>query len=322
MDPDIEILHRAGVAPWRIRLAERVEASRVQTVVIVVIVVNAVVLALETDAQVMRVAGDVLHLVDRICLAVFVVELAAKLLAYGRHFWHSGWRVFDLVVVAVALVPGSGPFAALRALRVLRVFRLLTAVPALRRVVAAFLHAIPGLSGVIAVMGVIFFTAGVLATSLFGHSHPQWFGSLGASLYSLFQIMTLESWSMGIVRPVMEVHPMAWAFFVPFIVVATFTVLNLFIGIIVSTMQELSLAEAAEKAAAAGDADAVTSTALSPTGDELTDRPELTAVTPDTGPPDAGPHRAVEPAGDLRTLAAIDRLEEQVRALRAGLTRR
>jgi voltage-gated sodium channel len=110
----------------------------------------------------------------------------------------------------------------------------------LRKVVAAFLHAIPGLTGVIMVMGIFYYTAGVLATTLFGATHPDWFGSLGRSLYTLFQIMTLESWSMGIVRPVMTTHPWAWAFFIPFIVIATFTILNLFIGIIVSTMQELA----------------------------------------------------------------------------------
>jgi voltage-gated sodium channel len=90
-------------------------------------------------------------------------------------------------------------------------------------------------------MTIFFYTAAVLATQLFGSTHPQWFGDLGSSLYTLFQIMTLESWSMGIVRPVMESHPWAWAFFVPFIILATFTILNLFLGIIVSTMQELSM---------------------------------------------------------------------------------
>jgi voltage-gated sodium channel len=119
-------------------------------------------------------------------------------------------------------------------------------VPSLRRVVAAFLHAIPGLMGVMALLGVLFYTAAVLATKLFGADFPQWFGSIGASLYTLFQVMTLESWSMGIVRPVMEVHPWAWAFFVPFIIATAFTALNLFIGIIVSTMQELALKETEE----------------------------------------------------------------------------
>ena len=172
---------------------------------------------------------------------VFVIEIAIKMVAYRRFFWRSGWNLFDLAVIAVALVPGAGPWSVLRSLRVLRVLRLLTVIPALRKVVAAFLHSIPGLAGVVAVMAIFFYTAGVLATRLFGGTHPDWFGSLGKSLYTLFQIMTLESWSMGIVRPVMESHPLAWAFFVPFIIIATFTILNLFIGIIVSTMQELSM---------------------------------------------------------------------------------
>lgn len=144
------------------------------------------------------------------------------------------------MVVAIALAPNIGPWSILRSLRILRVFRLMTTVPQLRKVVAAFLHAIPGLSGVILVMAIFFYVTGVLATTMFGPAFPVWFGTLGKSLYSLFQIMTLESWSMGIVRPVMETYPWAWAFFVPFIVIATFTILNLFIGIIVSTMQELS----------------------------------------------------------------------------------
>jgi len=166
--------------------------------------------------------------------------LVIKLIAYRSRFWLSGWNIFDFLVVAVAIVPGVGPWAVLRSLRVLRILRLLTVIPSLRKVVAAFLHSIPGLAGVVAVMSIFFYTAGVLATRLFGEEYPDWFGSLPASLYTLFQVMTLESWSMGIVRPVMETHPWAWAFFVPFIVIATFTILNLFIGIIVSTMQELS----------------------------------------------------------------------------------
>lgn len=227
--------------PWRRRLGHWVESPGTQRFIIGLILLNAVILGLETDRKMVERFGEWLRLIDALCLAIFVVEIALKLLAFGRAFWRSGWNLFDAFVVGVALIPGGGPLAVLRSLRVLRVLRLLTAVPSLRRVVAAFLHAIPGLGGVVAVMAVFFYTAGVLATALFGESHPQWFGTLGGSLYSLFQIMTLESWSMGIVRPVMEDHPWAWAFFVPFIMIATFTILNLFIGIIVSTMQELSV---------------------------------------------------------------------------------
>jgi voltage-gated sodium channel len=236
-----DLTRRTGIAPWRLALARWVESKRVQYAIVAVILANAVILGLETSPSAMASWGGLLVTLDRLCLAVFVVELLIKLAAYQRHFWRSGWNLFDLAVVAVALVPGVGPWAVLRSLRVLRVLRLLTVIPSLRKVVAAFLHSIPGLAGVVAVMAIFFYTAGVLATRLFGENFPDWFGSLGRSLYTLFQIMTLESWSMGIVRPVMESHPLAWAFFVPFIVIATFTILNLFIGIIVSTMQELSM---------------------------------------------------------------------------------
>jgi voltage-gated sodium channel len=209
-------------------------------VVTTLILINAVVLGLATDPRAMQAYGRVLMWIDQVCLGAFVVELGLKLAVYRGLFWRNGWNWFDALVVGVALVPGAGAWSVLRSLRVLRVLRLLTVLPSLRKVVAAFLHAIPGLTGVMMVMAIFYYTAGVLATTLFGSAHPEWFGSLWRSLYTLFQIMTLEGWSMGIVRPVMATHPWAWAFFVPFIIIATFTILNLFIGIIVSTMQELA----------------------------------------------------------------------------------
>ena len=229
-----------GLASDREKLRHFLDSKKAQGTIVTLIIVNALVLGLETDPNLQARYGTILGFLDRICLLVFVLEIALRMFAEGRTFWRHGWNWFDAGVVGVALIPGSGPWAVLRSLRVLRVLRLLTIAPQMRRVVAAFLHSIPGLSAVISVMLVFFYTAGVLATTFFGSTYPNWFGSLGKSLYSLFQIMTLESWSMGIVRPVMETHPWAWAFFVPFIVIATFTILNLFIGIIVSTMQELS----------------------------------------------------------------------------------
>ena len=226
---------------WRKSLADWLETPRVQRVVVAVILFNAVILGLKTDATIMAHWGGLLRWLDGASLGFFLVEIGLRIVAQGFRYWRQGWNIFDFLVVAIALVPDAGAWSVLRGLRVLRVLRLLTVVPQLRKVVAAFLHAIPGLSGVVAVMVVFLYTVAVLATNLFGQTHPEWFGSLGASLFSLFQIMTLESWSMGIVRPLMETHPWAWVFFVPFIIIATFTILNLFIGIIVSTMQELSL---------------------------------------------------------------------------------
>jgi voltage-gated sodium channel len=236
----IEKLKRKNPALWRIRLGTWIESLPVQKFIVGVILFNAAILGMETSHSLMASYGPLLVALDKLCLLIFIAELSCKIAAFRSLFWRSGWNLFDFMVITIALLPGTGVWAVLRSLRVLRVLRLLTVIPQLRKVVAAFLHAIPGLAGVMAVMAIFFFTAGVLATKLFGNSFPDWFGSLGKSLYSLFQIMTLESWSMGIVRPVMEVYPYAWAFFVPFIIIATFTILNLFIGIIVSTMQELS----------------------------------------------------------------------------------
>lgn len=241
-DDLIALRKRGGVSSRRLRLAAWVESPRVQHFVVAVILLNAVVLGFETNRSLMSSDwGSALVLVDKLCLVVFIIEILAKLLAYRGSFFRSGWNVFDFFVVGIALVPGAGPWAVLRSLRVLRVLRLLTVVPALRKVVSAFLHALPGLGGVVIVMAIFLYTAAVLATNLFGADYPVWFGGLGRSLFSLFQILTLEGWA-DMARTIMEKHPWAPAFFIPFILIATFTVLNLFIGIIVSTMQELALA--------------------------------------------------------------------------------
>jgi len=202
-----------------------------------VILFNAVILGLQTAPQAMPSMQGVLYAVDRICLAIFVVELTIRLYAWRGRFFLDPWSIFDLVVVVIALVPASGPLAVLRAFRVLRVLRVLTIVPSMRRVVSALLGALPGLGAIAMLLLLIYYVFAVIATDLFGRNFPDWFGNIGLSLYTLFQVMTLESWSMGISRPVMETFPYAWLFFVPFILIATFTILNLFIAIIVNAMQ-------------------------------------------------------------------------------------
>lgn len=218
--------------------------------ILALIIVNAIVLGLETSAELRATHGDWLAALDRAILAVFVVELALRLFVHRAAFWRDPWSLFDFAVVAIALAPATGQFAVLRALRVLRVLRILTIVPSMRRVVGGLLAAIPGLSSIAMVLALVFYVFAVITTNLFGTSFPDWFGTLGRSLYTLFQVMTLESWSMGIVRPVMEVYPYAWGFFIPFILIATFTMLNLFIGIIVSAMQSFTDADKAETIAA------------------------------------------------------------------------
>ncbi|MBL8390481.1 MAG: ion transporter [Candidatus Accumulibacter sp.] len=227
----------------RQRVRAWVEQPRVQNFIIGLILVNAVLLGLETSTSVMAMAGGPIVMLDYTILAVFVGEIALRLYAHRAAFWRDPWSVFDFAVVAIALVPATGPLAVLRALRVLRVLRLLTMVPSMRRVVGALLAAIPGLGSIAMVLLLIYYVFAVIATKLFAATHPEWFGNLGRSLYTLFQVMTLESWSMGIARPVMENFPYAWIFFVTFILVATFTMLNLFIAIIVNAMQSYTEAE-------------------------------------------------------------------------------
>ncbi|MEX2631807.1 MAG: ion transporter [Tistlia sp.] len=233
-------------AGLRARLRRLIERRGFQIAIAALIVVNAVTLGLETSATAMAAAGPLLLALDKAVLAVFVAELALKMSAYGWRFFRDPWNIFDSLVVGIALVPATGNLSILRALRVLRVLRLISAVPSMRRVVTALLSAIPGMGSIFALLSLIYYVFSVMATKLYGARFPEWFGTIGDSAYSLFQIMTLESWSMGIVRPVMEVHPAAWAFFVPFILVTSFTVLNLFIAIIVNAMQSQHDADIAE----------------------------------------------------------------------------
>lgn len=233
MTPEVPATMRG----WRGQLRGFIEKPLTQRVILLLILANAVILGLETSPSLMASHGSLLVALDQAILAVFVVEIAARLLVHRLAFFRDPWSVFDFLVVGIALVPASGELAVLRALRVLRVLRILTIVPSMRRVVGALLSAIPGLSSIALVLLLIYYVFAVIATNLFAAAYPDWFGDIGRSLYTLFQIMTLESWSMGIARPVMETFPYAWAFFVPFILIATFTMLNLFVAIIVSAMQ-------------------------------------------------------------------------------------
>jgi voltage-gated sodium channel len=232
---------------WRGRLGAMLETPSFGNAIMAVILFNAVLLGMETSPALMAEWGGIIVALDRTCLGIFVIEILLKLLAYGGRFFRSGWNLFDFAIVGVSLVPGAQTLTVLRALRVLRLLRVISVAPRLRRVVEGFVTALPGMGSVFLLMAIIFYIGAVMATKLFAGSFPEWFGDLGRSAYSLFQIMTLESWSMGIVRPVMEVYPYAWAFFVPFIMVTTFAVVNLLVGLIVNSMQEAHGAEEVQK---------------------------------------------------------------------------
>ncbi|GII58777.1 hypothetical protein Pth03_71660 [Planotetraspora thailandica] len=229
---------------WRDRVRTVVEAPRTQRAITVLILVNAATLGLETSPTLMSRYGDLLGLVDHAALYVFVAELLAKMYVYRLKFLRDPWNVFDVVIVGVSLLPHSGELSVLRALRIMRALRLISVVPSLRRVVSALLVAVPGMASIAVLLSLVLYVASVIATKLFGATSPHYFGDLGSSLFTLFQVMTGEAWS-DVAREVMETHPSAWIFFVIFILICTFVVLNLFIAVVVRAMEDDHAAETA-----------------------------------------------------------------------------
>lgn len=214
---------------------DRLESPGVQRFIVAVIVINSITIGAETSVTVMDRAGWALHLLDRLALGIFIVELLARVYAYRRDFLKDPWNWFDAIIIGIALIPHSGPASVLRSLRILRALRLVSRVPSMRRVVSALLAAIPGMISVIGLLGLVVYVAAVMAVNLFGKEVPEYFGGLPRSLFSLFQIMTGEGWP-DIADATMEQHPMAWMFFVGYILLSSFVVLNLFMAVVVSAM--------------------------------------------------------------------------------------
>ncbi len=222
-----------------------VESKNFNNFIILIILINSVVIGMETY-HLSASTQHFLKIIDQTCLSIYVVEMLLKLYVYHLSYFKSGWNWLDFTIVVVALSPLSSTFSIFRMLRILRALRLLSMVPAIRRVVNSLLYSIPGVSTSFGLLLIIFYIFGVIAVNLFGAKFPEWFGTLQASLYTLFQIMTLESWSMGIARPVMEQFPSAWIFFIPFILLSTFMILNFVIGLIVDSVQFIRDAEKEE----------------------------------------------------------------------------
>jgi len=247
-----EVLTAADSADTpRARVARFVLAPLFQRVVIGLILLNAVTLGLETSASIMARWGHILLTLDAVLLWLFTAELALRFYAFRSRLFRDPWGLFDIVVITIAWLPAAGPLSVLRALRILRVLRLISVLPSLRLVVEAMLKALPGMGSIVLLMALVFYVFGVMATKLFGDILPERFGTLGNTLFTLFQMMTLESWAEANVRPILAQQPLAWMFFVPFILIATFVVLNLFIGVIVDSIQTLRESRGSAEAAAA-----------------------------------------------------------------------
>ena len=226
-----------GKSGFLARLRKLIDSRQWEICVTGLIILNAIILGLFTSKTIMAASGGIITKIDEIILGIFVVEIVIRIIAHGRRFWADPWLLFDILVVGVSLVPATGNLSILRAFRILRALRLISAVESVRNVVAGLLRALPGMGSISVLLILVCYVFAVMGTTLYGTRFPVLFGTLAHSGYTLFQVMTLDGWSAEVVRPVMSVYPKAWIFFFTFILVTSFTVLNLFIGIIVEAMQ-------------------------------------------------------------------------------------
>lgn len=244
----MHIEHRIAKTDWQQKVEDFVDNSIVQHAIVVLIILNAALLGLETSQDVMQAYGSELVLLDHFILGIFILELVLLIIARGTDFFKDPWSMFDFVVIAIAVVPATESLSVLRALRVLRVLRLINKVESMRKVVGGLLSCLPSLASVVSLILIIFYVSAVIATNLFGQAFPELFGGMGNTAFTLFQVMTLESWSDGIARPVMEKFPYAWIFFILFILIATFVIVNLFIAVIVDSLTSGSSSEDSQAA--------------------------------------------------------------------------
>jgi len=226
------------------RLETAIEGSVFRNFITTLIIANALILGVLTYEKSLP-SGFVASLswIDQAVTFVFATEIALKLFVYRLNFFRSGWNWFDFLVVGISLVPGGAAFSVLRALRVLRVLRLLHIVPMMRRITEALLNALPGMGAILAVLALLTYVGAVMATNMYGNTdNPEvleLFGDLPSSAYSLFQVMTMDGWRFEVVQKVVDDgHPYAPIFFLIFIFVASFAVLNLFIALIVDALAE------------------------------------------------------------------------------------
>jgi voltage-gated sodium channel len=311
----------AGETPLRQKARRIVEAEWFRNAILGVIVFNAICLGLDTDEGVRSQYGPLLEAIDWVITVIFVVEIGLKLFAERKAFFKSGWNIFDFTIVGVTLLAGIGQMGSeisvlrvlrvMRVVRVFRVFRLFGVLPALRRVVDALFKAIPGISAIMAVLGLLFYVGAVMTTDLFGDEDPEHFGSIGNSMFTLFQVMTGDGWS-DVVRPLLPAHPWAgWGFFIPFIVLSSFAVLNLFIAVIVEALQEGQAAEFEEK-------QEQLKTEISETREDIHDVEEAqTEIAEDIDEIEAAQRRAETERAQI--LESLNALRAEVTALRRDI---
>ncbi|MBR4344606.1 MAG: ion transporter [Lachnospiraceae bacterium] len=247
------------------KLKKFVDSSLFQNTILIVIVINSIVLGLQTNQKIEDSIGDILSVIDTICLGIFVVEMLLKMIAYKFFgYFKSAWNWFDFIIVIASILSGLSVLSSVRILRVFRVFRslkglrgfkMVSSLKPLQVIISAIGKSIPGITWTALLLLIIYYIFSIIGVSQFGEAFPEWFGDIPKAMYTLFQVMTLESWSMGISRPVMDVFSYAWAYFVPFVLISSFTMMNVVVGIVVNAISEVAEFNKKEEHEAKGTAD-------------------------------------------------------------------
>ena len=219
----------------------RVTSSKIfKNTIVLIILINSIVLGLITSEAIYAKFGELLEFILSACVVIFTVEITLRIIAKGWRFFLNGWNIFDFLLITMALMPETGAAITFRVFRVLRALRMVSSMKKLRHIVSAILVSAPHVFWAAVLEMIIFYIFGIMGQNLFHEAFPQWFGTLGETVYTLFQVTTLESWSMGIARPVMKVYPWAWMYFVPFVMNSSYIVLNVVVGVVVNATSDIS----------------------------------------------------------------------------------
>ena len=231
------------------RANQIVSAPWFERVIIVFILINGAILGMETSPSLVAQHGGLLHLGNRVILGIFILEAVLKMIAVAPQidrYFRDGWNVFDFSVIVFSLIPATGDFAMIaRLARLLRVVRLVSTIPELRLIVSTLVRSIPSMMHVMTLMSVIFYIYAITGYQLFHEHDPTHWRSLGIALLTLFRVVTLEDWT-DVMYTAMDFHPMAWLFFVSFVVLGTFVVINLFIAVVINNLEEAKAERLAE----------------------------------------------------------------------------
>lgn len=219
------------------------------TIIIGFILLSAIILGLQTSPSLQVSYGNWFELAQQLVLAIFIIEAGLKITAVAPNFkqyFSNGWNLFDFSIILLALIPATGELAMIaRLARLLRILRLISALPELRLIVSTLIRSIPSMGHVIMLMSIIFYIYGITGYHLFHNHDPLHWGSLGISLLTLFRVVTLEDWT-DVMYIAMELSEWAWIYFVSFVVMGTFVVINLFIAVVLNNLQEAKTERLAE----------------------------------------------------------------------------